>query len=44
MTFTTLTFVLFLTLVFALYWAIRNRTAQNALLVAVSYFFYGWWD
>jgi len=44
MTFTTLTFILFLALFFPLYWGIRNRTAQNALIVLASYFFYGWWD
>jgi alginate O-acetyltransferase complex protein AlgI len=44
MTFTTLTFLLFFVVVFALYWSLRNRMAQNVLLVAVSYFFYGWWD
>src|SRR6185295_5766689 len=44
MTFTTLTFVLFLALVFALYWSIRNPTVQNILLVAASYVFYAWWD
>ena len=44
MTFTTLTFILFLALFFPLYWALRNRTAQNLLIVAGSYCFYGWWD
>ncbi len=44
MTFTTLTFILFLALFFPLYWGLRNRTAQNALIVLASYFFYGWWD
>ncbi len=44
MTFTSLTFVLFLALMFAGYWGIRRRRGQNALLVLGSYFFYGWWD
>jgi len=44
MTFTTVTFVVFLALVFALYWIARRRTLQNLLLVAASYFFYAWWD
>jgi alginate O-acetyltransferase complex protein AlgI len=44
MTFTTLTYLVFLPAVFALYWSLRQRTHQNLLLVAVSYFFYGWWD
>jgi D-alanyl-lipoteichoic acid acyltransferase DltB (MBOAT superfamily) len=44
MTFTTLTFFIFLTIVFTLYWAIGRRSAQNVLLIAASYFFYAWWD
>jgi alginate O-acetyltransferase complex protein AlgI len=30
--------------VFALYWLTRRRGVQNALLIASSYLFYGWWD
>lgn len=44
MTFTTLTFTLFLALVFALYWTIKARTAQNVLLLVASYIFYAAWD
>ncbi|PRQ02433.1 Peptidoglycan O-acetyltransferase [Enhygromyxa salina] len=44
MTFTTLTFLLFLALVFALYWTVRGRVGQNAVVVGASYVFYGWWD
>jgi len=46
MLFNSLAFLLFLPLVFALYWlaGARNRVAQNALLLAASYVFYGWWD
>lgn len=44
MTFTSLTFIVFLALMFATYWGIRRRRSQNALLVLGSYFFYGWWD
>jgi alginate O-acetyltransferase complex protein AlgI len=44
MTFTTLTFLIFFVAVFALYWSLRNRMAQNVLLVIASYVFYGWWD
>src|SRR5947209_5686747 len=44
MTFTTLTFLIFLGLVFTLYWSVRGRQAQNLILVLASYFFYGWWD
>lgn len=44
MTFTTVTFLLFLTLVFAAYWSISGRRTQNLLLLSASYLFYGWWD
>jgi D-alanyl-lipoteichoic acid acyltransferase DltB (MBOAT superfamily) len=44
MNFTTATFLIFLPLVFAIYWLLRERTAQNALLLIASYTFYGWWD
>ena len=44
MSFSTLTFLVFLALVFGLYWGLRKRTAQNLLLVLASYFFYAWWD
>ena len=46
MVFTSLPFLLFLPVVFALYWlaGARRRTLQNALLLAASYVFYGWWN
>jgi D-alanyl-lipoteichoic acid acyltransferase DltB (MBOAT superfamily) len=44
MTFTTLTFLIFFVVVFALYWSLHNRRAQNLLLVLAGYVFYGWWD
>ncbi len=44
MTFTTLTFIVFLAVIFTAYWLLRNRIAQNSLLVFASYFFYAWWD
>ena len=46
MLFNSLAFAVFLPVVFALYWAIRRRPLvwQNALLLAASYLFYGWWD
>jgi alginate O-acetyltransferase complex protein AlgI len=44
MTFTTLTFLIFLLVFFPLYWSLRQRTAQNVLIVLGSYVFYGWWD
>ncbi|MEO0795058.1 MAG: MBOAT family O-acyltransferase [Verrucomicrobiota bacterium] len=44
MVFTSLTFILFLALVFALYWILRSRSPQNFLILVASYVFYGWWD
>jgi alginate O-acetyltransferase complex protein AlgI len=46
MLFTSITFALFLTILFLLYWFIFNRSlsGQNLFLLASSYIFYGWWD
>ena len=44
MTFTTVTYLLFLGVVFAAYWGLRRRRAQNLLLILASYGFYAWWD
>lgn len=46
MVFNTVTFGVFLVLVFVLYWFVFRRSLrkQNLLLVLVSYIFYGWWD
>lgn len=45
MQFTSTPYLFFLPIVFALYWAMRRSVkAQNALLLAASYVFYGWWD
>lgn len=44
MTFTTLTFIIFLGVVFGVYWAARSREVQNAIIALASYAFYGWWD
>ena len=46
MLFNSLEFALFLPIVFALYWFVCNKSIrlQNVLLLAASYFFYGWWD
>lgn len=43
MIFNSITFVVFLAIVFPLYWAL-NRRRQNVLLLVSSYVFYGWWD
>ena len=45
MQFDTFTYALFLPVVFLLYWSLqRHLKVQNAMLVAASYLFYGWWD
>jgi D-alanyl-lipoteichoic acid acyltransferase DltB (MBOAT superfamily) len=45
MLFNSLAFAYFFAVVFALYWACRRRLrAQNALLLAAGYAFYGCWD
>lgn len=46
MFFNTIDFAIFLPIVFGLYWFVvnRNLSLQNALIVAASYVFYGWWD
>ncbi|MFD2035785.1 MBOAT family O-acyltransferase [Belliella marina] len=46
MLFNSIDFALFLPVVFLLYWFLTNNNLklQNFLIVAASYFFYGWWD
>ncbi|MDR0603733.1 MAG: MBOAT family protein [Bacteroidales bacterium] len=46
MLFNSITFAIFLPVVFLLYWFIFNRNLrlQNFFIVVVSYVFYGWWD
>lgn len=46
MLFNSLEFFVFLPVAFVLYWFGANRylRLQNALIVALSYLFYGWWD
>ena len=43
MFFDTPAYLLFLTVVVLVYWRV-GRLQQNILLLAASYFFYGWWD
>lgn len=43
MLFDTPIYLLFLTVIVAVYWRLRWRK-QNILLLVASYFFYGWWD
>ena len=46
MTFQSLEYLIFLTVVFLLYWTVcrTNRALQNGLIVVSSLVFYGWWD
>lgn len=44
MLFNTLTYLLFLPIVFLLFWAGKTRLWQNIVIVASSLLFYGWWD
>lgn len=44
MNFTSLTFPLFLALVFSLHWIVGAKRWQNATLVVASFVFYAWWD
>lgn len=45
MLFTSFAYLVFLPVVFMLYWLMQRSTkAQNLLLLAASYTFYGWWD
>tara|TARA_B110000902_G_C14275443_1_gene574728 strand:- start:923 stop:2005 length:1083 start_codon:yes stop_codon:yes gene_type:complete len=46
MLFNSIDFAIFLPIVFILYWFVANKNLkiQNFLIVAASYFFYGWWD
>jgi len=44
MLFNSLSFAVFLPIVFVCYWLLRSYKLQNALLLVASYVFYGWWD
>ncbi|MES2616277.1 MAG: MBOAT family O-acyltransferase [Bacteroidota bacterium] len=46
MHFISIDFAIFLPIVFILYWFVvgKNLALQNALIVAASYVFYGWWN
>lgn len=45
MTFDSLSFAIFLPIVFASFWSVRHHLRlQNSLLLMASYLFYGWWD
>lgn len=46
MLFNSISFLIFLPIVFLLYWFVfrKNLRQQNLLLLLASYVFYGWWD
>ena len=45
MLFNSLTYAIFLPIVFAIYWLLqKNYKWQNSFLLLASYVFYGWWD
>ncbi len=45
MLFNSLSFMIFLPIVFVLYWFVfKKRHWQNLFVVIASYIFYGWWD
>lgn len=45
MLFNSVEYLLFLPIVFAIYWLLRNHLKlQNLFVVIASYVFYGWWD
>jgi D-alanyl-lipoteichoic acid acyltransferase DltB (MBOAT superfamily) len=46
MFFNSLSFAIFLPIVFLLYWFVfnKNKTTQNAVLIIASYYFYSCWD
>ena len=45
MLFNSLSFIIFLPIVFLLYWVVfKHNRWQNVLVLVASYIFYGWWD
>lgn len=44
MSFSSLTFLVFLGVVYILYWRVRSYKSQNLLLAITSFLFYGWWN
>ncbi|WP_308587730.1 MBOAT family O-acyltransferase [uncultured Parabacteroides sp.] len=46
MLFNSITFLIFLIIVFILYWYVLNKNlkSQNCFILISSYIFYGWWD
>lgn len=44
MLFNTLTYLIFLPIVFVLYWMMRGARTKNVVIILASCVFYGWWD
>lgn len=44
MLFNTLTYLIFLPIVFVLYWMMRGARQKNVVIILASCVFYGWWD
>lgn len=44
MLFCTLTYLIFLPIVFLLHWSMKSKAKQNYVLLAASMTFYGWWS
>ncbi|SVD31848.1 uncharacterized protein METZ01_LOCUS384702, partial [marine metagenome] len=46
MLFNSISYLIFLPIVFILYWFLfnKNQKQQNRFILVCSYFFYGWWD
>lgn len=44
MLFNSVTYLLFLPIVFTLYWSAKTCRGQNLILLLASMFFYGWWS
>lgn len=44
MVFNSLTYTVFLLVVFHVYWLVMKGKGRDFLLIAASYVFYGWWD
>lgn len=46
MTFTTITFLVFMIIFFSIYWILapKNKNLRNVLIILGGYLFYGWWD
>ena len=44
MAFVSITYILFVSLLFLIYWQVKAKAIRNLILLVASYIFYGWWD